>query len=156
MKRILVATDGSAASASAEEAAVELCAQNGAELVVVRCWRAPGDWLGEPFYQHAVERELHAARAALDRPLRLARAAGVPARAELVEGPTAKGIVEVADARRADLIVVGAHAGGAVERLFIGSVSHAVLRHAHVPVLVVKDGWFVPDHAALASAAAAS
>ncbi len=38
----------------------------------------------------------------------------------------------------ADVIVVGSHGRGAIERLLLGSVSEQVVRHAPCPVLVVR------------------
>src|SRR3954454_14442365 len=141
MKKILVATDGSPASAGAEAAAIDLCVEHGAELVVVHCWRAPGEWLGEPYYQHAVARELAIARAALSRPLALAELRDVMVETALVEGSPAEHILEVAATHGVDLVVVGARGTNPLERLFVGSVSTAVLRLATIPVLVVKEGW---------------
>jgi nucleotide-binding universal stress UspA family protein len=46
-------------------------------------------------------------------------------------------IIEVADRHAADLIVVGTHEPGLLERLFRGSVSQGVARKAHCDVLVV-------------------
>lgn len=40
----------------------------------------------------------------------------------------------------ADLIVVGTHGRSAVERLFLGSTTERIIRHAKVPVLAVPDG----------------
>jgi nucleotide-binding universal stress UspA family protein len=144
MKKILVATDGSPASAAAEAAAIDLCVDYGAELVVVHCWRAPGDWLGQPYYTHAVARELAIARAVLARPMELAELWGVPAEAELVEGAPVEHILEIAETHGAELVVVGARGTNPLERLFVGSVSAAVIRHSSIPVLVVKEGWVAP------------
>lgn len=52
-------------------------------------------------------------------------------------GEPAHAIVELADERGADLIVLGAHDGGLVSRLVGGSVSDAVAHHAHTDVLIV-------------------
>ena len=52
-------------------------------------------------------------------------------------GDPAHAIVEVADERKADLIVLGAHDGGLLSRLFEGSVGDAVAHHAHTDVLIV-------------------
>jgi nucleotide-binding universal stress UspA family protein len=59
--------------------------------------------------------------------------------AELVEavGDPAEAIVEVAEAREADLIVVGTREPSMVERLLGHSVSEAVQRRAHCDVLIV-------------------
>lgn len=53
-------------------------------------------------------------------------------------GPPAATILREAEAHDSDLIVVGARGLGAFERLALGSVSEAVLRHATCPVLVVR------------------
>jgi len=39
--------------------------------------------------------------------------------------------------RGVDVIVVGSHGRTGVKRLFFGSVSERVVRHAHCPVLVI-------------------
>jgi nucleotide-binding universal stress UspA family protein len=52
-------------------------------------------------------------------------------------GEPAREIVELADERKVDLIVLGAHDGGLVTRLIGGSVSDAVVHNAHTDVLIV-------------------
>lgn len=52
-------------------------------------------------------------------------------------GEPAHAIVELADERRADLIVLGAHDGGLVSRLVGSSISDAVAHRAHTDVLIV-------------------
>jgi nucleotide-binding universal stress UspA family protein len=47
-------------------------------------------------------------------------------------------IVRLALERDADLIVLGAHGHGAVDRALFGSTTHRVLRHASCPVLTVR------------------
>jgi nucleotide-binding universal stress UspA family protein len=48
------------------------------------------------------------------------------------------GLLIAADDQRADLLVVGAHGVGALERWFLGSVSHTVARSARIPVLIAR------------------
>jgi nucleotide-binding universal stress UspA family protein len=50
----------------------------------------------------------------------------------------AVGILEAADGWKADLVVVGARGHGSIERLFLGSVSRAVVHGATLPVLVAR------------------
>ena len=47
-------------------------------------------------------------------------------------------IVKVAEEVRAGLIVMGSRGLGGVRRTLMGSVSDAVVRHAHCPVLIVR------------------
>ncbi len=52
-------------------------------------------------------------------------------------GDPAKEIIELARSERADLIVMGTHGLGGYRRMFFGSVTQRVLRHAPAPVLAV-------------------
>jgi nucleotide-binding universal stress UspA family protein len=45
-----------------------------------------------------------------------------------------------------DVIVVGSHGRGALERLLLGSVSDQVVRHAPCPVLVIRPRPDQKDH----------
>lgn len=47
-------------------------------------------------------------------------------------------ICRVAKEKKADLIVVGSHGRGFVDRALLGSVAHAVLNRSELPVLVVR------------------
>jgi nucleotide-binding universal stress UspA family protein len=65
------------------------------------------------------------------------RAAAIDATALLVQGPTAKTILGEAERLGAELIVMGTHGRSAVLDIVVGGVSHAVLRHSELPVLLV-------------------
>lgn len=63
---------------------------------------------------------------------------GVPVEIALQEAPDVRAeILAAAGARRADLVVMGSHGRGGVQRLVLGSVADTVLRKAACPVLVV-------------------
>ena len=47
-------------------------------------------------------------------------------------------IVQMADTREADLIVMGCHSGGAASTHLPWTTLHHVLQHAHCPVLTVR------------------
>jgi nucleotide-binding universal stress UspA family protein len=64
-------------------------------------------------------------------------AQGVASEFTGVVGQPAGEIVDLAEQRNADLIVVGTREAGFLERLFGGSVSEGVARHARCDVLVV-------------------
>jgi nucleotide-binding universal stress UspA family protein len=53
-------------------------------------------------------------------------------------GDAAPQIVALAEEIEAGLIVMGSRGLGGIRRALIGSVSDAVVRHAHCPVLVVR------------------
>ena len=53
-------------------------------------------------------------------------------------GPPAATILREAERNDSDVVIVGARGLGALERVALGSVSEAVLRHAACPVLIVR------------------
>jgi nucleotide-binding universal stress UspA family protein len=56
----------------------------------------------------------------------------------VVEGKPKRVILEEAEKFGADLIIVGSHSYGTVERFLLGSVSHAVALHAKCSVEIVR------------------
>ncbi len=60
---------------------------------------------------------------------------------EVVVGIPEAEIVRWADIRKADLIVMGCHSGGAVSTHLPWTTLHHVLQHAHCPVLTVRGEW---------------
>ena len=56
-----------------------------------------------------------------------------------VAGGTAEQIINVAESRRIDLVVVGSHGKGMLQRTFLGSTSDKVLRHAPCSVLIARS-----------------
>jgi nucleotide-binding universal stress UspA family protein len=138
LEKILLATDGSAASESAGDQAIDLAAQTGACLLVVsvlsRSSRSP-EAAAPP-----VDDSRDSLTARAQAIVALARAAGVDATFLVWDGEPGDAIVAAADSEDADLIVVGSHGRSGVSRFFIGSVSDFVVRHAHCPVMVVRGG----------------
>jgi nucleotide-binding universal stress UspA family protein len=66
-------------------------------------------------------------------------AGGTVAEEHLIEGPVAPEIVRLAEEIGAGLIVMGSRGLGGVRRALLGSISDSVVRHAHCPVLVVRQ-----------------
>jgi nucleotide-binding universal stress UspA family protein len=63
---------------------------------------------------------------------------GVAVKAFVLSGRPADAIIETAQEKNADLIVLGSHGRTGVERLLMGSVAERVIVLASCPVLVVK------------------
>lgn len=47
-------------------------------------------------------------------------------------------ICNVAKEQQADMIIVGSHGKGVIDRALVGSVANGVLNRAHMPVMIVK------------------
>jgi len=52
-------------------------------------------------------------------------------------GSTGEGIISCSKEFKADIIVLGTHNRTGLDRLFNGSIAEYVVRHSHIPVLVV-------------------
>ena len=62
----------------------------------------------------------------------------VPVETTMVEGTPSREIVNLADEVGADVIVMGTHGRGGLDRLLLGSVAERVIRTAPMPVTTVK------------------
>ncbi|MCG2418697.1 universal stress protein [Aequorivita sp. F47161] len=58
----------------------------------------------------------------------------------LAEGDTAKSILEYAESWNADVIVMGTHSHGTLEKIFLGTVASSVLERTEIPVYMVPTG----------------
>ncbi len=138
IETILVATDGSPASAAASEEAIDLAQRLGAHLLVVNVVNVPEVTAASAMFPGTVisarEEAESIARAVVDE----ARRSGVIATYLTWEGQPGEAIVSAAESEAADLVVVGTHGRSVIGRLLLGSVSEYVVRHSRVPVLVVR------------------
>jgi len=137
-KKILLATDGSPHAQEAQKYAQDLALRDDAQVIIVYAFPPVPAYLGEPelgrfIGQHVAEGQQVANQAA-----ERLREAGVDVVVEVLEGPAADAILRTAAGRRCDLIVMGSRGQGKLRSLLLGNVSHRVLAHAHVPVLVVR------------------
>ncbi|MBN1813107.1 MAG: universal stress protein [Anaerolineae bacterium] len=137
-KKILLATDGSPHAGAAMGYARDLALRDGARVIVVHAFEPVPGYLGDPVEGRTMARHIGAGEEIAGEAARQLREAGVDVVVELLEGPPADAILNVADVRDCDLIVMGTRGHGRLASLLLGSVSHRVLSQAHVPVLVVR------------------
>ena len=131
---VVVGYDGSPPARAALAYAARRAA-GGGRVIAVHAFQPAPDWLGEPYYQRALDAAMTHGRELL-RSLEEQADLGVDLATSLLEGPPARAIVAAADARDADEIVMGSRGFGRL-RGVLGSVSHAVLHEADRPVVVI-------------------
>jgi nucleotide-binding universal stress UspA family protein len=134
---IVVGYDGSEASRAAVTFAARRAGRRG-RVFVVHAFDLPPDFLGSPNYDSLLGARQDHGRALLDA-LPLVgndELLSVDYETELIGGPPAEAIADVARVREADEIVVGARGLGRV-RALLGSVSHELLHIADRPVVVI-------------------
>jgi nucleotide-binding universal stress UspA family protein len=150
--RIVVGIDGSAGATRALHWAIALAKRTGAQIVATHVAQplasevatmygfvapvAVPDWGDE--VQGLFEGEWSL-------PL---RRSGVPFRLIFEEGSPGPGLIEVAQREAAGLIVTGSRGLGGFRELIIGSVSHYVVQHADIPVVVVPSDRRAREHVA--------
>jgi nucleotide-binding universal stress UspA family protein len=144
-RKILLATDGSREAGLAARAAAELAGKTGSALHLV--YVLPTAL--HPPYPHFFQRERleseteklrEEARGFLERQRERLEAEGAKVEeAHLREGRADEEIVRLAEEIGAGLIVVGSRGLTGLRRALMGSVSDSVVRHAHCPVLVVRE-----------------
>lgn len=142
-KNIVVATDGSKYSAAAASEALGLAKWNGSTLTVISV--VPSDLMTSTDIDFTItqreliaEKEMHEAEKNAKAVKEAAQKEGVAVKAFVLSGRPADAIIETAQEKKADLIVLGSHGRTGVERLLMGSVAERVIVLASCPVLVVK------------------
>lgn len=139
VKHVLLPLDGSELSEKAIPVATALAGAFGARLSLVRVVR----WAVQAYpytlpdaYLPQVDQELEAgAKTYLQR--KESEIKDVEARAFVVRGAVAEGLLEFIDKEGADFVVMTTHARGGLARMALGSVADRMLQ-APVPVMLVR------------------
>lgn len=139
--KIVVAYDGSKAAEKALHQAIMLSQDTYSTILeIIHVYNFPTIVIGEAIISPAPNREFalyNAAQSVADRATELVKHLPL-ASVILKQGDPAKTILEYADETGCDLIIIGSHGHGSILDIVLGSVSHDVIKHANVSVLVVK------------------
>jgi nucleotide-binding universal stress UspA family protein len=144
-RKVLVGTDGSKPSLRAVERAAEVARDSSSDLVILCAYyptseqeveRAQDELREEAFQVIGSAPAEDTLREAADR----ARAAGLTSKVETVPvvGAPVSALLDEADKRSADLLVVGSRGLNTLKGRILGSVPSEVARRADCDVLVVR------------------
>jgi nucleotide-binding universal stress UspA family protein len=137
--RILVPTDGSAATESATDHAIGLARQYGATLhalYVVDVAAYSSLEVGADVVADELRSE---GETAVDAVVERAADAGVEAETAVETGVVHRRVVDYVADNGIDLVVMGTHGRTGVGRFLLGSVAEKVVRTAEAPVLTVRS-----------------
>ena len=152
---VVVGFDGSTASHVALSRAIDRVGPHG-RLYVVHAWEVPEAWRGRGTHEPFVDRALEGADAIMEQALQAHPGlAYITWENELIGGPVAKAITDVANVRGADEIILGTRGVGRM-RALLGSVAHEVIHLAACPVTVIPEQMVERDAAAHPAESAAA
>jgi nucleotide-binding universal stress UspA family protein len=153
-RHIVVAYDGSEQAREALDRAIDMALRWSSRLSIVTVYQPPIVWTAGPLMASTTAGpmigpimpsgrsenvEKRALNELLLQAVQTAERRGVTnVRGELMQDHPAEAILTYADVEHADLVVMGSRGRSAAPRLLLGSVSDAVVHHAHVAVLIVR------------------
>ena len=138
--RILVPTDGSTGVERAVQHAIDLAVEHGATVHALYVVNS-ASYAGMPMESSwdGIDEML---RADAEEAVGLVEGLGddyeVPVETAIIDGTPSSDIVRYAESEDCDLIVMGTHGRGGIDRLLLGSVAEKVVRGSSVPVLTVR------------------
>ncbi len=138
VKVILVAVDGSDYSEKAVQYGCAIGPPLGAEVILLHV--VPRMVSATPYHDTMSDQPFLALqKVGEDILARAKKVAGSCQVTDLIDhGDPAARIIEIADEREADLIIMGSRGLSGIKRLFVGSISDKVTNNAKCPVMVVR------------------
>ncbi|MDP1849370.1 MAG: universal stress protein [Solirubrobacteraceae bacterium] len=143
-RSIVVGTDGSDTATQAVRQAIELARSVGARIDLVSAYEPVSDARLREESIHVPEdlqwmiNPREDVRATLEAAASEVRAAGVEVEVFALQGDPADAILDVAEERGSDLIVVGNKGMTGAKRFLLGSVPNKVSHHAPCSVLIIR------------------
>ena len=141
-RQILIATDGSETANEAADFGIEMIGCTGAKvyaLYVIDTTPYRSIPLDQIWSKETLDEFEKAGYEATSYVEKIGKAAGVEVESRVLRGHPAEKIVSFAEDNNIDMIIVGSLGKSGYERVLLGSVSEKVVRHARVPVLVVRE-----------------
>jgi nucleotide-binding universal stress UspA family protein len=141
-RNILVSVDGSSHSKRALAEAIEIASGSRGRLTIITAVPSMHGYVYTPTNAAALESLAvdleHEFQQVLGEAVD-AVPASIPVTKILTHKPIRKALMHQVKEGRHDLLVMGSRGRGAVSASLLGSVSHFVLNHCRIPVLIVHD-----------------
>lgn len=141
MKNIAVGIDFTDVKDSVIQAAADMAKALGATLHVVHVSSPEPALVGYAGYAYPGlderENELTGEKEKLREIVDDLKARGVDALGYMKSDETVRGLIEFAEHREANLIILGTHNRSVIGRMILGSVAEGVIRKSRIPTLVV-------------------
>jgi nucleotide-binding universal stress UspA family protein len=143
--KILLATDGSTFSETAEKTLIALIRPQGIEVLALEVVEPPGfpavpqmDPSYAPEQAERMKEIVAQAKKDTEAAAARLRAAGFKADSRVVESDVRNGILNTAEKWKPDLIVLGSQGRRGLAKFLLGSVAEAVARHAKCSVFIAR------------------
>ena len=137
IKKILVPLDGSKYSFHALDVAISLSSHYSSSIIAVYVFDLPISLefgVIDPVGERLKKKILGAMKTAKLR----CKEQNIPFKSIMTHGKVEPGIIDVSKKEKCDIIVVGKRGKSSVAEIFLGSVSHYVIHHSKIPVIIVK------------------
>jgi len=139
----MVAIDGSQHSLKAAEYALEVAKSFGAQLYAVTVTSVPESYhlkQQDVLNKGEMDESMNDAKMWLEKFNHSAKLGNIELKTELINShrPIDYVILEYAEGKNVDLIVVGTRGRSGFKKLLLGSTASSVVTYAHCPVMVVK------------------
>jgi len=139
----MVAIDGSQHSLKAAEYALEVAKSFGAQLYAVTVTSVPESYhlkQQDVLNKGEMDESMNDAKMWLEKFNHSAKLGNIELKTELINShrPIDYVILEYAEEKNVDLIVVGTRGRSGFKKLLLGSTASSVVTYAHCPVMVVK------------------
>lgn len=141
-RQVIIATDGSETANEAADFGIEMIGCSGAKVYAIYVidttpYRSvPLDKIWSDKVLEEFEKEGQEATSYIEK---IGKEAGVEVESRVLKGHPAEKIVTFSEDNNIDMIIMGSLGKSGYERVLLGSVSEKVIRHAKIPVLVVRE-----------------
>lgn len=136
---ILLGVDGSKHALHAAKMAGTLARNMKSNILrIVVAFEPVPPYLGEPNLQTVISARMKEADEILKKAIEIVGQIPGEIHTEVLEGSPAEAILDVARARKSDLIIIGSRGLGRLAGALVGSQSQKVVQHAPCPVLIVR------------------